>query len=93
VDPTVVAQALADQSQVVQQRLAVTIRIAVQALPDKLHLLAIHFARIPPLQRLIARRAHGRQQGWGDAHFFGRLREMVTQAGNIVQIHVQGCLV
>src|SRR4029434_3571703 len=51
VDTTVVAQALAHQGQVVQQSVAVTIRIAVQALPDELHLLAIDFARITRLQR------------------------------------------
>src|SRR5262245_52911111 len=86
VDTTVVAQALNNQGQVVQQSAAVTIRITVQASPDEIHLLAIDFPRITRLQSAVAVRSHGYQQFRGDAHFFGRLRQMVAQASDIMQI-------
>ena len=76
-----------------QQSTAVAIRIAVEALPDELHLLAIDFARITPRESAVAVRLYGCQQCWGDAYFLGRLRQVVAQASDIMQIHLQDGLV
>src|SRR5882672_3634408 len=93
VGATMGVQASDHQREILQQSTAVAIRIAMQALPDDIHLLAIDFTRKTRLQGVVALGSYGCQQFWRDAYCLGRLRQVVAQASDIMLIDLQDGLV